>query len=670
MCGIFGVWQRTDAPVNLSHVQQATTLLRHRGPDDEGYLLIDTKRERVISCGGLDTNPQLALPAITAFYSEQFTLAFGFRRLAILDLSPAGHQPMVSADGRFWIVYNGEVYNYLELKKELGALGHAFRSGTDTEVILAAYKEWGAACLQRFNGMWAFAIWDQVQQTLFLARDRFGIKPLYYTVGIDASHFAFASEIKALVGPQGIPFQPSGKMIYRYLLAGTLPNPQNEETFFTGVSSVPPGHYLIVSRQELTVERYWTLRSSTSSIRLNNVTQMVDAYRDQFTNAVQLHLRADVPVGTCLSGGVDSSSIVCMINQLLSVPTSGVDVDAALSRYQQQTFSAVYATEGRYNERTHIEKVLASVRASGHLTFPTAERLHDELHQLVWHQDEPFLSPSPFAQWCVMQKAREQGVTVLLDGQGADETLAGYRPYGIFLRELLPGGVGQFPVALREIRQVTGLSGGTLLRQTLMSSLPEQIFSFLRNRWWQMRGAQAIFRSEFAHQWKDSIADGYYLHTKNLNDHLQHGLLVGLPHLLRYEDRNSMAHSIEARVPFLDVQLVEFSFNQAAPLRIYQGWTKWILRKAMEGSVPAEVLWRKDKVGFETPQEEWLTSLLTQDPNFLGSSALSGKFLNLPLVRQRLAAMLQERQPNRSLLWRLLNLETWLRVWQRTAIAA
>ncbi|MFN8490930.1 MAG: asparagine synthase (glutamine-hydrolyzing) [Caldilineaceae bacterium] len=664
MCGIFGVWQPKDAPVNLAYLQQATNALRHRGPDDEGYLLVDTARGHTVACRGADTDPQLALPPLTAFSSEAFDLALGFRRLAILDLSPAGHQPMVSANGRFWMVYNGEVYNYLELRQELAGCGHTFHTGADTEVILAAYSQWGADCLKRFNGMWAFAIWDQAAQTLFLARDRFGIKPLYYTADslVEPQRFAFASEIKALVGAHGLPFQPSGKQIYRYVLAGLLPNPQGRETFFEHVFSLPPGHYLVVNRQAVTVQQYWTLPYAEQAACPDNVAGMVAAYRDQFTDAVRLHLRADVPVGTCLSGGVDSSSLVCTMNQLLSPVANG---------HQQQTFSAVYTTTGRYNERAYIEKVVASAHVAGHLTFPTVERLQAELEKLVWHQDEPFLSPSPFAQWCVMQKAHEQGVTVLLDGQGADETLAGYRPYGVFLRSLFhPARIGQLRGTLHDIQQVTALSSRSLLRETLLSSLPEQFFIALRERWWQLRGAQAIFRPEFAQQWKTSVTDGYYQHAADLSKHLEYGLLIGLPHLLRYEDRNSMAHSIEARVPFLDVRLVELSFNQAAPLRIYQGWTKWILRKAMEGSVPPEVLWRKDKVGFETPQEEWMTALLAQEANLLGDNALSGEFLELPVVRQRLQTMLQERKPNRSLLWRLINLEIWLRVWRGAAVAS
>ncbi len=663
MCGIFGIWQLDHQPVDLHKLQQATTAIRHRGPDDEGYLLVNSQTGVLATCGGLDTNVGVHAPRLGDFTNQAFDLTFGFRRLAILDLSPAGHQPMVSAEARYWIVFNGEVYNYLELREELAAYGHTFQSGSDTEVILAAYRQWGINCLPRFNGMWALAIWDQVEQSLFVARDRFGVKPLYYT--LTEGRFSFGSEIKTLVGMHGIPFQPSSKLIYRYILAGVLPNPQQAETFFDGVFSLPPGHHLLVKRDGVKVQRYWELSYSEPTATKNIVT-LVDEYRAQFTDAVRLRLRADVPVGTCLSGGVDSSSIVCTINQMLHTSNDRT-AQAAFRAGQQQTFSAVYETPGRHNERAYIDQVLGSVQqVAAHFTFPTVERLSAELAQFVWHQDEPCLSPSPFAQWCVMQKAREQGVTVLLDGQGADEALAGYRPYGVHLQNLLRSGkLGDLRSEMAAIQQVTGLDARTLLQQTVLATLPDAGFMELRKLWWQLRSAHKIFRPEVARQWGSTLGDGYpYEHAANLNQHLQFKVMVTLPELLRYEDRNSMAHSIEARVPFLDYRLMQFTFNQVPHLRIHDGWTKWILRKAMAGLVPDAIIWRRDKVGFETPQKDWLTALVQQDPSWFSDQACSAEYLNMAVVRQQLPAMLNERKPNRSLLWRLMNLEVWLRVWQ------
>jgi len=245
MCGIYGIWHRDGRPVDLAAVQTATSRLRHRGPDDEGYLLASPEEGWCAPYAGAETDSRLALPPLDQAHGIGCSLAFGFRRLAILDLSPAGHQPMVSADGRFWIVFNGEIYNYIELREELQRLGHRFRSGGDTEVILAAYAQWGEACLDRLNGMWAFAIWDRERRELFLTRDRFGVKPLYYVA--TGQTFAFASEIKALVGRHALPFTPEPLAIYQFLVDGRLPDPQHGATFFAGVRSLPPGHCMRVA---------------------------------------------------------------------------------------------------------------------------------------------------------------------------------------------------------------------------------------------------------------------------------------------------------------------------------------------------------------------------------------------------------------------------------------
>lgn len=665
MCGIFGIWQRDKNPIDLQSLKAATTTLRHRGPDDEGYLLVNTAQARVIPCGGPHTDEQLRLPVLETMQGGQFDFAFGFRRLAILDLSGAGHQPMSSPDGRYWIVFNGEIYNYLELRTELKGYGYTFRSQTDTEVILAAFQHWGPPCLQRFNGMWALAIWDTVTQSLFLARDRFGIKPLHYAV--QDGCLRFASEIKALVGPHGMPFAPNERMIYRYLLAELLPNPLEQATFFEHIFSLPAGHQATVTATQIQIERYWQLETTTTS-QERSAEATVAAYQELFTDAVKLRLRADVPVGTCLSGGLDSSAITATIHHLLSA--SEIASSSNFPQGRQQTFSAVYDSEGRYNERHHIERVLNHLPGVvGHFTFPTAERLLADLRQFVWHQDEPVLSPSPFAQWCVMQKAREQGVTVLLDGQGADEALAGYRPFGIYLQQWLsPGQLAQLWREMGDIGQVTGLSTRRLLQQLILARIPDNLLMQLRLFWWRLKSSTELFLPDFAMRWWDTLPEGYpHQRADTLNQHLGFKILVALPELLRYEDRNSMAHSIEARVPFLDYRLMEFTFQAADALRVHQGWTKWILRKAMEDKLPKEIIWRKDKIGFETPQHDWLPKLVKANPALFADDALSRKFLNLALIRQRLPQLLNEQRPNRSLLWRLINLEIWLQAWQQPA---
>jgi asparagine synthase (glutamine-hydrolysing) len=663
MCGIYGVWRFDGQPVDLNKLQQATTTLRHRGPDDEGYLLAETATGSALLCGGDNTDARLNLPSVTSAPAGRHDLALAFRRLAILDLSPAGHQPMPSADGRCWIVFNGEVYNYIELRQELAGLGHRFVSGSDTEVILAAYQQWGIDCLHRFNGMWGLAIWDTDRRELFLARDRFGVKPLYYVH--EPGVFAFASEIKALVGRHGIEFAPNSWAIYDYVVSGALPNPQLERTFFDGVAALPPGCWLRVGGDGVLVkERYYTLPmiDGTNAIT-HNPDQVVEEFGALFTDAVRLRLRADVPIGTCLSGGVDSSSIVCVVNRLMR--EGGVAAEQIGEH--QKTFSAVYATEGRYNESAFIEIALKATGAERNFTYPTVERLADDMERLVWHQEEPFGSTSIFAQWCVMQKAREAGVTVLLDGQGADEALAGYRPYAPFLADLLSQfQVRRFSRELGRIAANTGWSRLDWLKRALIWQLPASWRkSVVRSAKTQPPG-RSLLNPGFAAACADRPSSPSSFARQTFSQHLHSQVFEdSLPHLLRYEDRNSMAFSIEARVPFVDYRMMEFSFNQAADLRIRDGWTKWVLRRAMQKNVPAEILWRKDKIGFETPQQEWLHTLVALSPDLFGSQAFSAAYLNCADVRQRMPQLLGESVTNQSLLWRLINLEMWLRVWRR-----
>ena len=656
MCGIYGIWQLNHAPVNLSDVQQATTLLRHRGPDDEGYLLVNTQSGQTVSCGGKETAAELGLPFVEQHFGQPFDLALGFRRLAILDLSPAGHQPMPSADGRYWLIYNGEIYNYIELRAELMQCGHSFRSGSDTEVILAAYQQWGATCLSRFNGMWAFALWDSHERQLFLTRDRFGIKPLYFHYTEDT--FVFASEIKALVGRHGLPFAPDGAAIYRYLTGNLLPGGQTGRTFFNNIQSLSPGHWMTIQPEGMTRQRFWSLPHSQPASQASP-DALVEEYRYLFSDAVRLRLRSDVAVGTSLSGGLDSSAIVCTINRLIS--DEGLSGDQIGRR--QKTFSAIYETEGRYNEASHIRQVLDISSAEGIFTYPSANRLRQELDDLIWHQEEPFGTTSPFAQWCVMKAVRGRDVTVLLDGQGADEALAGYQPLGQFLGDLLRA--GQIRQALAEAQAVqatTGASAATSLLKGLACQLPSNWIDRLRRRQLQEQADLAILSADFRQQFEPlGLVDEKFPWSahQTLDDHLRHLLLeTRLPHLLRHEDRNSMAFSIEARVPFLDVRLVEFTFTQAANLRIREGWTKWILRRAMNGRLPDSIVWRRDKVGFETPQNDWLQQLIRSGLEF----AHIDPYIN-PNIATAQANTWLNINGSSDHLWRWINLETWLRVW-------
>ena len=651
MCGILGIWHQDGKPIDLQALKRATTVLAHRGPDDEGYLLVNTRSGRTELCGGASTAPELRLPPLEEYLGDHFDMAFGFRRLAILDLSPAGHQPMPSADGRYWLVYNGEVYNYLELRTELTSKGHHFHTDCDSEVLLASFTEWGPACLSRFNGMWAFAIWDNVERRLFIARDRFGVKPLYIA-HIPGHIFTFASEIKAIRAMEAVPYQPSPFAIAAYIAQGRTPG----HTFFEGITSLPAAHYAVVSERGYTPQRYWTLPTARSEPQPREMQQHYDTL---FTDSVRLRLRADVAVGTCLSGGLDSSSIVATTARLMQTEHA-VSLERLGER--QQTFSAVYDTDGPWNEKQYIDLVLAHTGAGGNYVNPSGDALWDDLRQLVHHQDEPFQSTSIFAQWCVMRLARRAGATVLLDGQGADEVLGGYRPFAIWLGQLLRAGrLRQALQASLDICAVANQSVPRLLARAVALQMPGKVLRQARRKRLERAASTSGLHHELARQWlaTEQKERDFYAHHRNLNTHLAHLIEESLPDLLRYEDRNSMAFSIEARLPFLDYRLVEYVFSRAAHYRIHNGWTKWPQRQGVKDLLPHDIVWRRDKVGFETPEAQWLRTGISQILDVLSDDPTVGQYLDLSYARLQVPHLLE--QGDTSKVWRWVNLALWLR---------
>lgn len=523
------------------------------------------------------------------------------RRLSILDLSPLGHQPMRSADGRYWMVYNGEVYNYVQLRGLLERLGHCFISGSDTEVVLAAFSQWGEAALERMRGMWALAIYDRLSHRLFLARDRFGIKPLYYWIAPDGV-LCFASEIKAFTAWTGWAPEVNAQRAYDFLAFGV--SDHTDETMFAGVYQLKPGSCIqldidSVARQadgRVPARSWYNLRARSFDGDFESATRL---FRERFFDSVALHMQADVPIGSCLSGGLDSSSIVCTMQSLLA--TQG---KAGL----QKTFSAC-STDARIDERTWIDMVVRAKGIDAHYLYPGLGELFERVGSMTWYQDEPFGSTSIFAQWCVFEAAARANVKVMLDGQGADEALGGYHNFfgarlGSLLRRF------RWPELAQEVgalRQMHGYSSLRVAQSLANVVLPERMRQLLRSRtghstvrpeWLDLRRLEAAPLDPFT-------ACGY---DRSSVEALSMAQLTAtsLQMMLHWEDRNSMAHSVEARVPFLDHELVELVLGMPDEFKVWRGITKRVQRGAMEGVLPEPVRNRIDKIGFQTAEEMWM----------------------------------------------------------------
>jgi asparagine synthase (glutamine-hydrolysing) len=621
MCGIFG-WMTPGRAVDRARGVHATNLLRHRGPDDEGYLFVNLGRSEAALAGGDETNglplPHWKDPSLL----PEADAMLGFRRLSIHDLSPAGHQPMGIADGKLWIAFNGEVYNFHELRAELELTGVAFRSRTDTEVILRAYEAWGADCLRRFNGMWGLAILDLRQPGrphLFLARDRCGVKPLFYTEDGQGG-VAFGSELKCLLPLRDGKWKADELAASNFLAWGRYPSARAGDTFLKDVRLLPPGCCAEWTGRSLQIRRWWDLPADGDGTRCSEE-EAIARLRHLFEDAVKLRLRADVAVGSCLSGGLDSSSIVGQVSRLLQEGKSSTNTGGT-----QHTFSAVYHVDGPFNEKRFIDRVLEGLPATPHFAYPDGEQLAADFDRLVWHQEEPFIGTTVFAQWCVMQKVREQNVTVLLDGQAADEIFAGYRPYRWWFRELARA--GQFGRAVREARAVARETGDRpwmpFLRGALMAALPGSLVRGATRAGYSraLQGAASrILRPEQAGPLLDAVNNARSVEsypwrrvTDSVDEHLR-GLVLdfSLPRLLHYEDRNSMAFSVESRVPFTDYRIVEFAFSPALRnLKLKEGWAKWCLRKAAQGLTHDDIIWRRDKMGFGTPEPMMVRELLSR----------------------------------------------------------
>jgi len=592
--------------------------LAHRGPDDRGA------------------------------YVDAYA-SLGFLRLSIIDPSPLGHQPMAAADGDVQLVFNGEIYNYRELRLDLAARGHSFRSGSDTEVLLAAYLEWGQACVTKLRGMWAFAIWDRRAQRLFCSVDRFGIKPFYYSRA--GSRLVFASEPKAFRA-SGTPIAPDLEVVRDYLAFAAVD--QTSRTFFEGIERLPGAHSLVFDHHGLSVSRYWDVPRDG-----HRPAEPVAAVREAFLESISLHLRSDVPVGTCLSGGIDSSAVACTVGHLLRTSE-----DATAVGPRQRTFTAYFSRAG-FDERPFARAVVEAAGCEPHWVTFDDETFVDDLPAIIFAQDEPFASTSMVAQWYVMKAAGEAGLKVMLDGQGGDEIFAGYlTSYGPYFADLLlHGRLGRLLREASAIDRLHGLGARRSVRAVVRSLAPERF----------TRGVQAYESAGdrllgerlrgTAPRYESRSGEGSHL-RRQLIDLLTR---TQLPELLRYEDRNSMAHSIEARVPMLDHPLVELALSLSGDDLIENGVTKNVLRRALSDLLPTSVASRVDKLGFVTPLDHWFSSP--------GLSQFAREVFNSPATRNgglvnadeclRLLDEVTRGTSRAFALWRALNLALWADVFLR-----
>jgi asparagine synthase (glutamine-hydrolysing) len=634
MCGIAGIVDPRG--VDVTALVAMAGALSHRGPDGEGYALAGD--------GAMEVTSNAARLA-----SARFSPAgLAHRRLTIIDLSDRSAQPMLDATGRLALVYNGELYNYVELRRELQGAGRSFRTSGDTEVVLQAWAEWGRGALHRFVGMWAFALLDLDRQEIVLCRDRFGIKPLFHAA--HGGRLLFASEIKGLLAGMPTP-DPNEDSVATFLVSAA---DTRAHTFFAGIERVPPGHLLTVPLADphaARVTRYWSVPDGPGA----GDPDAAERFAELFRTSIRLHTRSDVPVGTCLSGGLDSSAIVCTADDLRRHGELG-------STYRHRAFGYV-PPDASVSERPWMDTVIERTGVEFVEVRPSPERFTSVLDDVVRAQDEPFGSTSIAAQWFVFEAARQAGIKVMLDGQGADEVLGGYHGY---LATVAAGMVadgralayarlaldhrrrlGTWPVpAAMAATLLPGPLRGLAVRLAEADNAPAASIPGVADTMYSgLRGA----------------VDASDPLPTDMQALLRHQVAAALPSLLRYEDRNSMAHSIEARVPFLDHRLVEYAFALPADAKVRGADTKRLLRDAMKGTLPEPIRTRRDKLGFRADPDAAARFAREHRTSIIENRTPAEKEW---FDRDAVARLVDAAQQHRSLdfpLWRVVGVKLWVR---------
>lgn len=611
MCGIAGIIHKQKEDSIKDSIFDMSQAIKHRGPDGEGFTFFSDLIE--IPAYSNDTpivniesnrflfNPKKGLKDV----SSNYHMAFAHRRLSIIDLSESGHQPMCDMSSNYWITFNGEIFNYLELKAELKEKGHQFLTQTDTEVILAAYKEWGTNCLEKFNGMFALALYDKLKQEIFCARDRVGVKPFYFIN--TPTTFAFASEQKAFLKSKLIPFEINETQQFDFILNAELET--EEQSLFKNINELKPSHYFIFNLKtfDLNLNSYYDI--NLNSNYHSSESEIIDTIESKLKHAIDLRLRSDVEIGSCLSGGLDSSIIAGMIRQLQPAKST-------------QLFTAIFPHE-TFDESNYAKEVANFVNGNWHTVSPNETDFFNDIEKLNYSQDLPIWSTSTYSQYRVMKLASENHIKVLLDGQGADELFGGYAHHYFSLWKELPL-VSTFKSindAKQSIRHPFLNFGKQLLKENLHIG-----FDY----------------SSYFHSHLNQIAKPRTIHFKNtLNEQLKTDYFGNLKSFLKCEDRCSMAFGIESRVPFADdVELVDYIFSVQGNKKIKNGVSKYLLREATKNYIPEKIYKRTDKVGFETPVEKWLTNyqseileVITHQLDFINHQQLKDNFTKL--LRQK-----------------------------------
>ncbi len=581
MCGIAVALGLNGRPIERMAVERMAKSLLHRGPDDGGIYM-------------------------------DGAVGMGFRRLSILDLSEAGHQPMVSEDGQYVLVFNGEIFNYVELRSELRQLGYEFRSSGDSEVLLAAYREWGRECLPRLNGMWAFVIYDRRHQRLFGSRDRFGVKPLFYSRSADVMQFA--SEIKAL---RASGYQLGGinwRTAARFLLEGRLDS--QIQTFYEGIEQIPPG-----SGFEVALDGTWHQWSfwSLDTLPLSTSADPAATFADLFEDSVRLRMRSDVPVGVCLSGGLDSTAIIC---------AAARQQGSSFGREAESLQAFCYMAK-EFDESKYIADTLTQTHAQIRQLETSPADLWTDLSKLLWFQDEPVHTMTAVVGYQLMRLAASHGVRVVLNGQGADETIGGYSSYfqDYWVSLIRQGRVREAWQAVTAYTQAHGGNSRRRLTEAAARCISWELYKFEAYRKWaQARRTARLRRNPWfsedliKHFINEDIPPTSTTLARSLN---QSVVSSPLPLYLRIEDRNSMAHSVEARLPFLDYRLVSFVSGLSDDWKVRGPWNKYVLREGMRGRIPESVRGRVDKMGFPTASKKWFAHDLYEPlRDILGSQAV------------------------------------------------